>query len=139
MVPGALDHDAVVEVGDRSAAEQAVDGFVRGLDDVEVTGRTRAGLEFLLVALPLAPGLPAFAAATDHDPATALGGLVTEELTGRVHGGRLQPVGSVLRTGVILLDFPARGRCCGLAQTVVKRVGGCVGSRRKCKHAQTGH
>ena len=139
VVPGALDHDAVIEVGDRGAAEQAVDGFVRGLDDVEVAGRTRTGLELLLVALPLAPRLPAFAAATDHDPATAVSGLVAEELTGRVHGGRLQPVGSVLRAGIILLDFPARGRCRGLAQAVVKRVGGCVGSRRKCKHAQTGH
>ena len=139
MVPGALNHDAVVKVRDRCSAEEAVDGFVRGLNDLEVTGCTRAGLELFLVALTLAPGLPAFATAPDEDPAATIGGLVAEELAGRVHGGRLQPVGSILRTRVILLDFPARGRSRCRAQAIMKRVSGCMGSRRKSKHAQAGH
>ena len=139
VVPGALDHEAVLEVGHGGAAEQAVDRLVRGLHDVEVTCGARTGLELLLVALPLAPRLPSFTASSDEDPAAAIRGLVAEELTGRVHGGGLQPVRSILRTRVILLDFPARGRSGGLAQAIVERVGGCVGSRGECKHTQAGH
>ena len=139
VVPGALDHEAVLKVGHGGAAEQTVNGFVRGLDDVEVTGSTRASLELLLVTLTLAPGLPAFAAATDEDPTAAIRGLIAEELAGGLHRGGLQPVRSVLGTRVILLDFPARGRSRGLAQAIMKRVGSCVRSRGKCKHAQAGH
>ena len=139
MVPGALDHEAVLEVGHGGAAEQTVDRLVRGLHDLKVTGGARAGLELLLVALPLAPRLPAFTASSDEDPAAAVRGLVAEELTGRVHGGGLQPVRSILGTRVILLDFPARGRSRSLAQAIMKRIGGRVGSRGECKHAQAGH
>ena len=139
VVPGALDHEAVLEVGHGGAAEQAVDRLVRGLDDVEVTCGARTGLELLLVTLALAPRLPAFTASSDEDPAAAVRGLVAEELAGGLHGGGLQPVRSVLRTRVVLLDFPARGRSGGLAQAIMKRVGGRVGSRGECKHAQAGH
>ena len=139
MVPGALNHEAILEVGHGGAAEQAVDRLVRGLYDLEVTGGARTGLELLLVALALAPRLPAFTASSDENPAAAVRGLVAEELAGRVHGGGLQPVRSVLGTRVVLLDFPARGRSGGLAQAIVERVGGCVGSRGECKHAQAGY
>ena len=107
MVPSALDHEAVLEGGHGGAAEQAVDRLVRGLDDLEVTGGTRAGLQLLLIALALTPRLPAFTASSDEDPAAAVRGLVAEELAGGLHGGGLQPVCSVLGTRVVLLDFPA--------------------------------
>ena len=139
MVPSALNHEAVLEVGHGGAAEQAVDRLVRGLHDVEVTCGARTGLELLLVALSLTPRLPAFTASSDENPAATVRGLVAEELTGRVHSGGLQPVRSVLRTRVVLLDFPARGRSGGLTQAIVERVGGCVGSRGESKHTQTGH
>ena len=139
VVPGALDHESVLEVGHGGAAEQAVDRLVRGLHDLEVTGGTRTGLELLLVALSLAPRLPAFTATTDENPAATVSGLIAEELAGSLHRGGLQPVCSVLGTRVVLLDLPARGRGRGLAQAIVERVGGCVRSRGKCKHAQAGH
>ena len=139
MVPSALDHQAVLKIGHGGAAEQAVDRLVRGLHDLKVPGGTRAGLELLLVTLTLAPRLPAFTASSDEDPAASIRGLVAEELAGGLHGGGLQPVRSVLGTRVVLLDFPARSRSGGLAQTIVKRVGGRVGSRGECKHAQAGH
>ena len=86
VVPGALNHQAVGQVGDLGAAEQAIDGLMGGLDDLEVTGLAAAGGQLRLISLALAPGLPAFAPATDEDPSAAVGGLVTEELAGCLHG-----------------------------------------------------
>ena len=140
VVPGALDHDAVGQVGDLGAAEQAVDGLVGGLDDLEVAGGARAGRELGLVALALAPRLPALTASTDEDPAAAVRALVTEELARGIHGGRLEPVGAVFRARVVLLDLPARGGRGGLGEAVVEGVNSslsCDGT--ECKHSETGY
>ena len=58
--------------------------------------------ELGLVALALAPRLPALTASTDEDPAAAVRALVTEELARGIHGGRLEPVGAVFRARVVL-------------------------------------
>jgi len=58
VVPGTLDHDSVREVRNFGASEQSVDGLVGRLDDLEVAGSARAGLEASLVAIALAPPRP---------------------------------------------------------------------------------
>ena len=107
VVPGTLDHDSVREVRNFGAPEQSVHGLVGRLDDLKVTGGARARLEASLVAIALAPGFPAFTAATDHDPAAAIRRLVAEELAGGIHCGRLEPVSAVRRAWVVLLNLPA--------------------------------
>ena len=107
VVPGTLDHDSVREVRNFGAPEQSVHSLVGRLDDLEVAGSARAGLEASLVSLALAPGFPAFTTATDHDPAATVRRLVAEELAGGVHCGRLEPVGAVRRARVVLFNLPA--------------------------------
>ena len=140
VVPGALDHDAVGQVGDLGAAEESVDGFVGGLNDLEVTGGARAGLESGLIAVALSPGFPAFAASANHDPAAAVRRLVTEELAGGLHRGCLEPVGTVRGSRIVLLNLPAGGRCGRLGEAIVERINcrlSCDGT--ECKHSETGY
>ena len=118
--PRAQDAHAVRLVLDVLIVEQAVDSVVGELNDVEGRLVTLARCELGRIALAATPRLPAFAATTDHDPAAAICGLITEELSGGVHRGGLEPVGAVLRVGIALLDVPARGRRGGGAQAVMK-------------------
>ena len=109
--PGTQDANAVRLILDVLMIEEIVDRVIGELNDVEGVGVALAGGQFGGIALADTPRFPAFTAAADHDPATAVRGLVTEELSGGIHRGGLQPVGAVLRVGVALLDVPAR--CCG--------------------------
>src|SRR3546814_20462288 len=65
---------------------------------------------------------PAVAAATDHDPATAVGGHVAVEPLRCAELGGEEPVGAVGRLGVVDLHLPAgggsrgRGRSVGLGE-----------------------
>ncbi len=80
-------------------------------------------LSFSLVTRFPPSQVSAFAAASDHDPATALslGVLSAERPWWAFAASRFES----LRTGVIL-DFPSTRPLRGLARIVVKRVGGCV-------------
>ena len=103
--PRAHDAHAVGLVLDRLVIEEFGDGLVGKLNDLEVIGGARAGGQLRGVALAAAPGFPA---AADHDPAATICRLVTKELGGVIHRGRLEPVGAVRCPGIPLLNVPAR-------------------------------
>ena len=106
--PRAHDAHAVGLVLDRLVIEEFGDGLVGKLNDLEVIGGARAGGQLRGVALAAAPGFPALTAAADHDPAATICRLVTKELGGVIHRGRLEPVGAVRCPGIPLLNVPAR-------------------------------
>src|SRR5699024_7616795 len=61
---------------------------------------------------------PAFPSPTDEYPTTAISCLIAVELIRRTQLRRPQPIGPVLGIGVVLLDFPTRGRCRRLRQPI---------------------
>ena len=102
--------------------QQLIDGVVGVLHDIECRGIALAGRQLRGVTLAAAPGLPALAPTPDEHPATAIRRLITEELGGGIHRGRLQPVGSILCGRILLLNVPA-GSCGGRLGEAVMRDG----------------
>ena len=102
------DAHAVGLILNRHVIEKLGDGLVGELNDLEVVGGARARGQLRGISLAATPGLPAFTAAADHDPAATICRLVTKELSGVIHRGSLEPVGTVRCLGIPLLNVPAR-------------------------------
>ena len=102
------DAHAVGLILNRHVIEQLIHGVIGELNNVESARVTPAGGQLRGISLAATPGLPAFTAAADHDPAATICRLVTEELCRVIHGGGLQPVRSVGSAGIALLNVPAR-------------------------------